>query len=76
MSSLGGNFDVDAKKLTGKGAYAFEEAREEAASDNRLGGAASQFEKQISIEQRRMNGIPRDPRKKPRAYDSIWDIFN
>ena len=24
---------------------------------------------------RRRNGIPRDPRRRPKPYDSIWDIF-
>lgn len=75
VNSMGGNFDIDQKKLTMKGAYAYDEGRKEVASDNRLGGSSSMYEKQISEKIRRLNGIPRDPRKKPNPYDSVWDIF-
>ena len=75
VSKMGGNFDIDQKKLTMKGVYAYDEGKKEVASDNRLGGSSSMYEKQISEKIRKLNGIPRDPRKRPNPYDSIWDIF-
>ena len=75
VNSMGGNFDIDQKKLTMKGAYAYDEGKKEVATDNRLGGSSSMYEKHISEKIRRRNGIPRDPRKKPNPYDSVWDIF-
>jgi len=41
--------------------------RQEAASDNRLGGSKTAY---------RQNYKPVDPRKRPNPYDSIWDIFS
>ena len=76
VAKSGGNFDIDRKKLTGKGVYAYEDAEREQASNNRLGGSKSLYEKQISAEMRKGNGIPRDPRKNPQPYNSIWDVFN
>jgi hypothetical protein len=75
VNKMGGNFDIDQKKLTMKGAYAYAEGKKEVADDNRLGGSSSMYEKQISEKIRKLNGIPRDPRKRPNPYDSIWDIF-
>lgn len=40
---------------------------QEAASDNRLGGSKTAYKK---------NYKPVDPRKRPSAYDSIWDVFS
>ena len=72
----GGNFDINRKKLTGKGVYAYADAEREIASDNRLGGSKSLYEKHISDRVRKINGIPRDPRRQPNPYNSIWDVFN
>ena len=74
-SSLGGIFDIDNTKLTGKGSYAFAEAEQELASNNRLGGSSDMYEKQISEKVRIQNGIPRDPKKRPNPYNSIWNMF-
>ena len=41
-------------------------ALKEAQSDNRLGGSKTAYKK---------NYKPIDPRKQPRPYNSIWDIF-
>ena len=76
VAKSGGNFDIDHKKLTGKGANAFIETEKELKSNNRLGGSSSLYEKRISEKDRRGNGIPRDPRKNPQPYNSIWNIFN
>ena len=76
VAKSGGNFDIDRKKLTGKGMYAYQDAERELATNNRLGGSKSLYEKQISEQQRKNNGIPRDPRKNPTPYNSVWDIFN
>ena len=65
----------DQKKLTLKGAYAYDEGKKEVADDNRLRGSTNMYEKQISEKIRRLNGIPRDPKKRPNPYDSVWDIF-
>ena len=74
-NSLGGIFDIDNTKLTGKGSYAFAEAEQELASNNRLGGSSDMYEKQISEKVRIQNGIPRDPKKRPNPYNSIWNMF-
>ncbi len=71
----GGNFDIDRKKLTGKGVYAYEDAERELASNNRLGGSKSLYEKHISDRARKENGIPRDPRRHPNPYNSLWNVF-
>lgn len=71
----GGNFDIDRKKLTGKGVYAYEDAERELASNNRLGGSKSLYEKHISDRARKANGIPRDPRRHPNPYNSLWNVF-
>ena len=76
VSKNGGNFDINRKKLTGKGVYAYADAEREIASDNRLGGSKSLYEKHISDRVRKINGIPRDPRRQPNPYNSIWDVFN
>ena len=76
VAKSGGNFDIKRKKLTGKGVYAYEDAEREMASNNRLGGAKTLYEKQISAQMRKDNGIPRDPRKNPTPYNSIWNVFN
>ena len=74
-SSLGGIFDIDNTKVTGKGSYAFDEAEKEMANNNRLGGSSDMYKTQISQQVRMQNGIPRDPSKRPNPYNSIWDIF-
>ena len=76
VAKSGGNFDIDRKKLTGKGMYAYDDAERELATNNRLGGSKSLYEKQISDETRKNNGIPRDPRRNPQPYNSIWNVFN
>jgi hypothetical protein len=76
VAKSGGNFDIKRKKLTGKGVYAYEDAEREMASNNRLGGAKTLYEKQISAQMRKDNGIPRDPRRNPTPYNSIWNVFN
>ena len=75
LNNSGGNFDLDIRKLSMKGAYAYDEGKKEVSSDNRLGGSSTMYEKNLSERVRRRNGIPRDPRKRPQPYDSIWDIF-
>ena len=75
LNESGGNFDLDVRKLSMKGAYAYDEGKKEVSSDNRLGGSRTMYEKNLSERVRRRNGIPRDPRKRPQPYDSIWDIF-
>jgi len=75
LNESGGNFDLDVRKLSMKGAYAYDEGKKEVSSDNRLGGSSTMYKKHLSDSVRRRNGIPRDPKKRPQPYDSIWDIF-
>ena len=74
-NSLGGIFDIDNTKLTGKGSYAFAEAEQELSNNNRLGGSSDMYEKEISEKVRIQNGIPRDPKKRPNPYNSMWNMF-
>ena len=76
ISREGGVFHMDVNKLTGKGANAYIDAEKELATNNRLGGSSSLYEKQINDQTRKNNGIPRDPRKRPSPYNSIWNVFN
>ena len=76
VTKSGGNFDIHHKELTSKGVIAFEEGNREVSSDNRLGGSKSLYEKQLSDSVRKRNGIPRDPRRQPNPYNSVWDVFN
>ena len=75
QQSLGGIFDIDNTKLTGKGSYAFAEAEQELSNNNRLGGSSDMYEKEISEKVRIQNGIPRDPKKRPNPYNSMWNMF-
>lgn len=76
VAKSGGNFDIDRKKLTGKGMRAYDDAERELATNNRLGGSKSLYEKHISDRARKENGIPRDPRRHPNPYNSLWNVFN
>ena len=75
VAKSGGNFDIDRKKLTGKGMRAYDDAERELATNNRLGGSKSLYEKHISDRARKENGIPRDPRRHPNPYNSLWNVF-
>ena len=55
------------KQLSQSSLYAHEDLKKEASSDNRLGGSSTAYKRHYK---------PVDPRKNPRPYDSIWDIFH
>ena len=76
ISRTGGVFHMDVEKLTGKGVNAYVDAENELASNNRLGGSSSLYKKHLNDQTRQINGIPRDPRKRPSPYNSIWNVFN
>ena len=77
VSAEGGNFDVDKKKLSGEGIIAYKQGLEEAEDDNRLGGSKTLYRKMT----RQDTGYtkfyhPRDPRRRPSPYNSIWNVFS
>ena len=76
VNAEGGNFDVDKKKLTGIGARAYQQGLEEAGDDNRLGGAKTLYRKMTQDSGYTKHYNPRDPRRKPSPYNSIWNVFN
>ena len=76
VNSQGGNFDVDEKKLSGEGALAYKQGLEEAASNNRLGGSKTLYREMTEDSGYTKQYHPRDPRRKPSPYNSIWNIFN
>jgi hypothetical protein len=53
---------------------AYNQGLTQAESDNRLGGSTREYEKHDTAYTRRYK--PRDPRKRPKPYDSIWKIFD
>jgi len=76
INSQGGNFDVDEKKLSGEGVLAYKQGLEEAASNNRLGGSKTLYREMTEDSGYTKQYHPRDPRRKPSPYNSIWNIFN
>jgi hypothetical protein len=76
VNAVGGNFDVDKKKLTGIGAEAYQQGLEEAGDDNRLGGSKTLYREMTQDSGYTKHYNPRDPRRKPSPYNSIWNIFN
>ena len=46
-------------------------------SDNRLGGSSKLYNKKVNNQSAYTNKYrPVDPRKKPKPYDSIWELFS
>ena len=69
------------KGLIGSGKYynASAKAKKERNSDNRLGGSSMLYDKMAKVNNSNAYTTkyrPVDPRKKPKPYDSIWELFS
>ena len=76
-SSGGAGIQADIKTVTSLGSYAMT-AVTAVTAQNTTGvkSIVPISPKQISNQMRKNNGIPRDPRRNPTPYNSVWDIFN
>ena len=69
-----GNYSININEISGQAAYSHREDLKKTASDNRLGGSQSQFNKYKNTAYT-TKYRPRDPRLGPTPYNSIWQMY-